>query len=293
MWILTLLLLADSSAVRNIPVAPAETLHVEESGTGTPVVLIPGFVGGTFTFRKIVAPLNAEGYRTIIIEPLGIGESNHPSGADYSLTAQADRMAAVFDTLGLSDVIVLAHSAAGSIGFRLAYRHPDLVGGLISIEGGPTEQTATPGFRRIMRFAPLIKLVGGVELVRWQIHRLLRSASIDTSWITDSTIMGYAGDAARDVSGTLDAFRAIANAHEPVKLAPHLAEVRCPVILMVGTPAHDGDVGADEVHLLAADVPHFTADTVPDAGHFLQEERPDAVLAAVTEIADAIPAPAR
>lgn len=288
-----LVLLADSSQVRNIAVAPAETLHVVESGAGAPVVLIPGWVGGTFTFRKIVPPLRAEGYRTIVVEPLGIGASNHPQGADYSLTAQADRIAAVLDSLGLTDVIVIAHSAAGSIGFRLAYRHPELVRGLLSIEGGPTEETATSGFRHIMRFAPLIKLVGGVELVHWQVHHLLLAASIDTSWIDDATIAGYAGDAARDVPGTLDAFHAIANAHETVKLEPHLHEVRCPVILLVGTPAHDGDVSAEEVSRLAADVPHFTADTLPNVGHFVQEERPDAVLAAVAELAAAGAAPMR
>src|SRR2546422_1504920 len=35
------------------------------------------------------------GYRAIVIEPLGVGNSGRPEHADYSLTAQADRIAGV------------------------------------------------------------------------------------------------------------------------------------------------------------------------------------------------------
>src|SRR2546422_4083053 len=47
--------------------------------------------------------------------------------------------------------------------FRSAYRRPDLVKGLLSIEGGPTEAAITPAFKRALRFAPWIKLIGRSE----------------------------------------------------------------------------------------------------------------------------------
>src|SRR5207249_11157729 len=59
-----------------------------------------------------------------------------------------------------------SHSMGGSEAFRLAYRRPDLVRGMISIEGGPTEAAVTPAFKRALRFAPWTKLFGGVKLVR-------------------------------------------------------------------------------------------------------------------------------
>mgnify|MGYP003557970601 CR=1 FL=1 len=42
-----------------------------------------------------------------LIEPLGFGFSSHPSKSDYSFTAQADRIGAVLDSLGVTHAIVL------------------------------------------------------------------------------------------------------------------------------------------------------------------------------------------
>src|SRR2546427_8807321 len=63
----------------------------------------------------------------------------------------------------------------------------------------------------------------------------------------------------------------MANAREPELLAPHLSQIRCPVRLMVGGAHHDGDVGVAEVQLLARTLPAFVIDSVPAAGHFIQE----------------------
>ena len=59
--------------------------------------------------------------------------------------------------------------------------------------------------------------------------------------------------------------------------------------LVVGGAPHDGDVGADEIALLAKSLPSFALDSVPGAGHFLQEERPDAVAAALVQLRAADP----
>src|SRR2546430_15964758 len=103
-----------------VPVAPAESLSVEATGRGDPVVLIPGLFGSAFGVRKLVPLLVDAGYRTIVIEPLGVGASGRPEKANYSLTAQAARIAAVLDTLHVSSALVLAHP----IGGRPAVRPP-------------------------------------------------------------------------------------------------------------------------------------------------------------------------
>src|SRR5947207_9436873 len=262
-----------------VPVAPAESLSVELTGRGDPVVLIPGLFGSAFGFRKLVPLLVTAGYRTIVIEPLGVGSSGRPAHANYSLTAQADRIAAVLDSLGVRRALVVAHSIGGSEAFRLAYRRPDLVRGLVSLEGGPTEAAVTPAFRRALRFAPWIKLFGGVGLVRRKIKSLLVASSGDPAWVTDEVVYGYTAGAARDLDATLKAYVAMANAREPEKLWPHLSEIRCPVRLMVGGVAHEGDVGATEVKVLQRTLRSFALDSVPGAGHFLYEEQPEAVVA--------------
>src|SRR5205809_4094456 len=116
-----------------VPVAPAESLSVEATGRGDPVVLIPGLFGSAFGFRKLVPLLAQAGYRAIVIEPLGIGSSARPEKANYSLTAQADRIAAVLDSLGVRGALLIAHSIGGSEAFRPAYRRPDLEKGPLSI----------------------------------------------------------------------------------------------------------------------------------------------------------------
>ena len=288
MWLLVAAaLLADSAHSIQVPLAPSETLHVEISGAGQPLVLIPGLLGSAFAFRDLVPMLTARGYRAIVIEPLGIGRSARPPRADYSLTAQADRLAAVLDTLGVRHALIVAHSVGGSEAFRLAYRRPDLVEALVSIEGGPAETAASAAFRRAMRFAPWIKLLGGVRLIRWQIHKMLVQSSGDPSWVSDAVVVGYTAAAARDLDGTLKAFLAIAAAREREKLQPHLAEIRCPVLFMIGGAPHDGDVGRDEVELLRRTLPRFAVDSVPGAGHFIYEEQPIAVIAAVRRAAAA------
>src|SRR5213596_1962772 len=109
MWLLAALLLADSSSVEHsfkVPLTRTESLAVATAGAGEPVVLIPGLFGSEFGFRKLVPLLNAAGYRTIVIEPLGIGSSARPPRADYSLTAQADRIAGVLDSLGERQALI-------------------------------------------------------------------------------------------------------------------------------------------------------------------------------------------
>jgi pimeloyl-ACP methyl ester carboxylesterase len=286
-WLLALLLITDSASVSQtfmVAVAPTESLSVEITGRGDPVVLIPGLFGSAFGFRKIVPLLADAGYRTIVIEPLGVGASARPEKANYSLTAQADRIAAVLDSLHVRNALVLAHSIGGSEAFRLTYRRPDLVRGLLSIEGGPTEKAITPAFKRALRFAPWIKLFGGMRLIRRKIRGMLIDSSGDASWVTDSTVLGYTAAAARDLDATLKAYLAMANAREPEQLAPRLPQIRCPVRLLVGGARHDGDVGVQEVDLLKRTLPAFVIDSVRGAGHFIQEEEPGAVLAGVARL---------
>jgi len=294
-WWLAVLLLSDSASttrVFKIPVAPTESLSVEVAGrvAGAPVVLVPGLFGSAFGFRKLVPLLTAAGYRAVVVEPLGIGSSSRPRKANYSLTAQAGRIAAVLDSLRVRGALLVAHSIGGSEAFRLAYHRPDLVRGMISIEGGPTEVALTPAFKRALRFAPWIKLFGGIRLIRRKIRGLLIDSSGDSTWVTDDVVQGYTAGAAHDLDATIRAYLAMGNAREPEKLAPHLAELRCPVRLLLGGARHDGDVPDEEVRLLARALGSFAVDSVPGAGHFIYEEQPRAVFASVTRLAASVTA---
>ncbi len=286
MWRLALVILTGDSSTYRLAVAPAESLQVTLGGTdmGEPVVLMPGLFGSAFGYRRLIQRLASGGYRVIVVEPLGIGRSSRPARADYSLTAQADRIAAALDTLGVSRAIIVAHSVGASMAYRLAYRRQDLVRGLVSLDGGPAEAAATPGFRRAMRFAPWIKLFGGVGLIRRKIRSSLIAASGDASWVDAAAVDAYTVGAAADLDGTLRAYLRMARAREPERLEPNLRAIRCPVRLLVGSAPHDGGIQQREVELLGRMVGSFVVDTVAGAGHYLHEERPDVVFDAVRRL---------
>src|SRR5579864_3622880 len=160
-WLLLAAAVAgDSGRSFQIAVAPGEALHVAVFGRGKPVVLIPGFFGSVFGFRKLIPLLEEAGYQPTVVEPLGTGFSGRPQRGDYSFSAQADQIAAALDSLRIRNAPVIAHSVGGAMAFRLAYRRPDLVRTLISLEGGPTERVATPEFRRAAAYVPWIKILG-------------------------------------------------------------------------------------------------------------------------------------
>jgi pimeloyl-ACP methyl ester carboxylesterase len=267
-----------------IPVATAESLRVTTAGTGETVVLLPGLFGSAFGYRHLLELLPAAGYHALVVEPLGIGRSPRPEHADYSLTAQADRVAAVLERLHEGPVMVVAHSVGASMALRLAYRHPELVSSLVLLDGGPAEEAATPGFRRAMRYAPWIKWMGGVKRIRPKMRKDLIAASGDTSWVTEEVMNGYIAGATADLDGTLLAFLAMSEARESERLAPHLAEIRCPVRLVLGTAPHQGGVAPKQVALLGAHLALFAIDSVPGAGQYLFEEQPASVVSIISSM---------
>ncbi len=293
-----LLLLAvggDTGRTARVVVAPGESLYVATAGRGEPVVLIPGFFGAAFGFRKLVPLLVDAGYQATVVEPLGTGWSSRPAHADYSFIAQADRIAAALDSFGIRRALVIGHAVGAAMAFRLAYRRPDLVGALVSLEGGPTERVATAEFRRGSQFIPWIKLFGGITLMRRMVRHTLVAASGDDSWITDSVVIGYTAGAAADLDGTLKSYLAMADAREHDRLEPHLREISCPVRLVLGGARHDGGLAPAEIVELQRSLPAFALDSIRGSGHYLQEEQPEALMPILerARIAAGLPAPER
>ena len=289
--VLSLLVAAPSRAndaeTRCLPPAPGECLQVTISGKGRDVVLIPGLFGSAFAFRKVIPLFTAKGFRTIVIEPLGVGSSSRPPRADYTLTAQADRIQKTLVALEVKDAILVSHSIATSMALRLAYRHPDRIRAVVSLEGGPAEEVATPGFRRAMMLAPLLKLFGGSGMIRGKVHGMLVERSANPGWVTDDIVAGYTAGAAGDMDATLDALAQMSKAREPEPLAPRLGEVRCPVRLVLGEAPHKGGPSDAEIRLLQTSLASFSISRVPGSGNFLFEEAPVAVVDLVDEMARA------
>ena len=131
----------------------------------------------------------------------------------------------------------------------------------------------------------LIKLFGGQGRIRSRVRSTLIARSADPRWVTDEVVDGYMGAAAQDLDGALRAYRQMARAREPEELQKHLRDVRCPVRLVMGTATRAGGINEAEIDLLRERLASFAVETVPDAGNFVFEEKPLAVVAAVERAA--------
>jgi pimeloyl-ACP methyl ester carboxylesterase len=288
MYLLSILLMAaplDSAVVQDIQVGNGEMLRTTSMGSGQPIVLVPGIFGGAFGYRKITGSLASAGYRIIVVEPLGYGSSSHPKNADYSFGAQTGRVAKTLDQMGVKGALVVAQSSGAAIAFRLAIQRPDLVRGLLSIDGGPAESAATPGMKKAFKFGGgLVKFAMDESKLRHDVRREIIRNSGDTTWVTDAVVRGYTAGPAADLDGSIDAFHQMAKSKESVSLADRLDQCAAPVVLLLGTVEHPAEVTDDQQQLLQQKLRHFSAERISGAGQYIQEEQPGAVLAAVARL---------
>jgi pimeloyl-ACP methyl ester carboxylesterase len=276
---------ADSAVVRDIPVAPGETLRTTSVGQGEPVVLIPGLFGAAYGYRAVTKGLVNKGYRCIVVEPLGYGWSSHPKKADYSFTAQTRRVGDALDSLGVVRTLVVAQSTGAAIALRLAVARPSLVSGVLAIDGGPAESPSTPGMRKAFKFGGFVaKLAMDETMLREEVRREIVRNSGDTTWITDALIRHYTAGQAVDLSGSIDAFHRMAKSTKPEPLTDDLHQFTGPVRLLLGGVEHPSEIPDEQRELLRDRLTDFAADTVPGSGQFINEEQPKVVVDAVAKL---------
>lgn len=96
-------------------------LFYQVTGTGEPIVLIPG-LGTTHAFFAGVVPLLSRRYQVIGIDLRGVGQSAKPKQT-YSMELWADDIAALLDHLGLPRAHILGSSLGGCVALAFADRH--------------------------------------------------------------------------------------------------------------------------------------------------------------------------
>jgi pimeloyl-ACP methyl ester carboxylesterase len=184
----------------------------------------------------------------------------------------------------------VAQSSGAAIAFRLAVQRPELVRGLLSIDGGPAETAATDGMKKAFKFGGgLVKFALDESKLRHDVRREIVRNSGDTTWVTDAVIRGYTAGQTADMGGSIDAFQRMSKAKETGSLSDRLHECAMPVRLLVGTVSHPAEVTHDQREMLSARLPNFRADSVAGSGQYIQEEQPHAVLEAVARLSEAAP----
>lgn len=124
--------------MRNVAVTPegAQIRWVELPGREQPSRVYVHGLGATspaYFAEVAVHPLLA-GRRSLLIDMLGHGISDRPTGFDYSLESHADALAQALTSADVVDAELIAHSMGGSVALVLAARHPQLVSRLVLVD---------------------------------------------------------------------------------------------------------------------------------------------------------------
>jgi pimeloyl-ACP methyl ester carboxylesterase len=104
-------------------------IHYHEQGSGEPLLLITGFSGDLYNWKKAI-PLLVPSYRVIIFDNRGSGLTEAPD-ASFTMAQMADDAAGLLDALGIERAHVLGWSMGGNVAQEVMFRHPEKVANLI------------------------------------------------------------------------------------------------------------------------------------------------------------------
>jgi len=172
-------------------------IHVVVDGPpdAPPVLLLHGS-GATAAGWSPVMPGLAAAHRVVAVDLPGCGRS--APVASYDVPAQADRVAALLDELGVTRPTVVGHSSGGYVATALAERRPDLVASLVLLSTGPSLDALLPEpavVRLLMGrpFGPLLWPLRTPSMLR----RGIRSVTAAPVEVPDDVLAGMAADARR------------------------------------------------------------------------------------------------
>ncbi|MEV7956043.1 alpha/beta fold hydrolase [Streptomyces sp. NPDC088141] len=127
-----------------------------------------GASSGPYFTLSATHPLLADS-RSLLMDLLGFGISDRPTGFGYTLEDHADAVAVALEAAGAHDADVIAHSMGGAVAIVLAARHPHLVARLVLVDANldpAAPDPARPGSSGIAACTEEEFLTGGLEEVR-------------------------------------------------------------------------------------------------------------------------------
>jgi pimeloyl-ACP methyl ester carboxylesterase len=261
-------------------------LHAVIGGEGPPVLLVHGWPESWYAWRLLM-PALARDFEVIAVDQRGMGLSDKPESG-YDTGTQAGDLVALMDALGHERFAVVGHDTGFAIGYALAADHPDRVArvALAEIPGSPGTVTAPPlflpgplndrlwhlGFNRIDNLNE--QLVAGREDIfyRWEFDAAVKKLPEDA--INYYVRMLSNPDSLRGSFGWYRALDTTIAQDEQRKTR----RLTMPVLAIGGEASFGKHVGG-AVQVVADDVQSVV---IPGTGHFVAEEAPLEMLAALT-----------
>lgn len=129
-------------------------IHYIEAGKGEPMIMIHGWLCWGAYWKKVI-PLVKDRYHVYAPDLLGHGISDKPLGKEvsYGTDAQAERIIAFMNALGIRKACLVGHSMGGEIAAKVTLAAPDRVSGLVLVCAAGMEETPKllPGYIKFFR----------------------------------------------------------------------------------------------------------------------------------------------
>jgi pimeloyl-ACP methyl ester carboxylesterase len=246
-------------------------LAYRRSGSGEPVLLVHGITTNSFIWREIIPSLETR-FDVVAVDLLGCGESDLSLDLDYSITAQAELLAAFIRELGIGPSHVVGHDIGGGIAQILAVQHPDQLRSLTLIN--PVGYDFWPVQPIIAMRTPILRQLV-ISTIDFGMLRLVIKRALHYRERLDDELMGLFWD---QMSSTerrkafLKLARAL-NSDHLTSIEDKLRTIDLPTLILRG----DDDVYlSDEICTrLHSDIPNSRLERIATGGHFVQIDEPD------------------
>jgi len=237
------------------------------------LLLIHGFANSLQSWRDL-APLLGEASYVVTIDMPGYGLSGKPVDFDYHNGPQARVMVAAAQALGLERPTYVGHSLGGAIALHAAIQDAD-AGGLVLMNPG----IITTGVPKLLTLPipPLPRLSAKQFGSRDFRERFLKISYVRPEIITPQVIDEVM--LATRSEGYRTGMTSLMKQYREGEEIPLLARVRVPTLIVWGD--RDRNKTLAEAEELQQRIPGSTLVHVPDAGHYVHEESPEAVAAAI------------
>lgn len=260
--------------------------HVIEWGPedARPVVMLHGIRGFAETFAGVAAALRPD-FRVIAYDQRGRGDSDWDPARNYYTDTYVDDLLAIADALGLTTFDLLGHSMGGINAIVFAAQHPERLRRLIIEDAGPGAFESSPGATRIRREMTETP----TSFDDWEAASLFMRALRPT--VTEEArqqrLRGMlkprpeGGFTWRYDQAGIAATRLDPDPARLVDLRPHVATLACPTLVIRGE--RSDYLRAEMAEAMRGLNARLTEQAIPDAGHYVHDDQPDAFNRAVRD----------
>ncbi|MBO0610278.1 alpha/beta fold hydrolase [Myceligenerans salitolerans] len=262
---------------------PEGAIAFTDSGSGPLVVAVPGMGDLRSTYDDVAPALVDEGYRVVVADLRGHGDSDTTFTSHGDDATGADLLALV-EHLDAGPAVLLGNSMGASAAVWAAAERPELVRGLVLVSPFLRE-TVGPAAQRLLRVLYRVLFAGPWGAAAWASYY----SSITKGRRSPRHAEHVAAvRAAMRRPGHLRSFRHLAVALDHSVVEARLDEVTTPALVVVGALDPDYPDPAAELDRMTA---ALGADglLVPETGHYPQHQAPDVVAPAVLEFLAGLP----